>query len=136
MGFYPKHWESVAVNSVETVEGYKYYLNTGNKKEYCLYHYQMAFHVANQSDASKARVARISIKGEVDGKETTLFINRNMSQIVPGHIHTLLVTFKFVVKNITLIGLQWTGFKSNIDRDKFIDMDFAELNYLSHMDRK
>ncbi|CAG2109970.1 unnamed protein product, partial [Medioppia subpectinata] len=50
MGLNPDYWIDKKMDE-RTVDS-RYFVNTGPKEEYCLYHYQMGFHISNNSDST------------------------------------------------------------------------------------
>ena len=161
MGLYPTYWKSVIVENKPGV-GQKYFLNTAKDGDFCcnsnqfllmffivlfsefdvwsdvtVYHYQMAFHLSPDSEAKSNGEFELTLNAVADKNLKNLTIKRIVSKITPGRIHTILVTFKFMVKDIKKLSLKWHKLLKRLNlAGIIINIKVIEINYLSHISEK
>ncbi|XP_054155647.1 pancreatic lipase-related protein 3-like [Oppia nitens] len=139
--------------------GWKFYFNTAALPDYCLYHYQIAIHIASNTTqlASNGSTStnnsnnntmtpwgqfQLTLDGQYGQQErSNLTLYRTLSHIVPGKIHTLLVTFRQLVQEISSGSFAWYSFEdqpnqSQQQQSTGIPVQFTikliEINYMSH----
>ena len=95
----------------------------------------MAFHISDESHKRSNGEIELILEAEVENQPKVMTINRVISSVDPGKIHTILVTFRFLVKVKTL-SIMWLRFRRRMTTGMKIRVDFVEINYLSHISEK
>ncbi len=99
-----------------------------------VYHYQIALHVSNRSDLCSGRIA-FNLTSTKDDQKLDLYIERLMTKLTPGSIHTILVTSKFSFGKIEKIQIEWKRFArgERFQSGRFMKIPFIEVYYMSHI---
>jgi hypothetical protein len=102
-----------------------------------VYHYQIAVHVSNNSDPTSGYYI-ITISAKIRNEYKDFVIERIMSKVSAGYIHTLLVTFNFPLTEIIKVSFEWKRFKKNerLQIGNKMRINYIEVNYMSHIYQK
>ncbi|CAG2100125.1 unnamed protein product [Medioppia subpectinata] len=108
MGLYPLERRDTNITAQYFKgKGHKLYLNTGDGKPLCLTHYQIALHVTADSEAGARGQIALNIGAWYEGGQRNMTNIRTMSNIVPGKVHTMLLTTTDLITNITSASFSW-----------------------------
>ncbi|CAG2101627.1 unnamed protein product [Medioppia subpectinata] len=148
MGLYPLYWMGVELPAEHKLNSstFQYFLNTEATEDFC------SLHISKESVQCFGSIA-ISIDGLVSFSDNPrdVTIERELSPTNPGAIHTLLVTFDYYFRQINGVSVKWNRnqIKSKVysavevvnyaggdDLEPFIDVQFVEINYMSHIYEK
>ncbi|XP_054153098.1 inactive pancreatic lipase-related protein 1-like [Oppia nitens] len=107
---------------------YKFWIQTNYKSEFCVYHYQIAMHIAEDSNTIRGF---LEFNLKTKDKNEYKFI-RHISRSAIGEVLTLLITFQFKL-DLEYLTLTWHPLQNDTNLFKKMRIMVIEVNYMSHI---